>query len=123
MGRPLQASPEMGELTVELPLLPALAAVFPAFPALLVLPAVPFELAPPPLLEYVPALALAWELGSMALPCGSLQAIATPTNRVAKQAMELERLRMFPSLHRRTTVNNIDASRALALDAVTALAS
>src|SRR6478736_1397254 len=123
MGRPLQASPEIGVLTVlELPLPPEVALAFPALPALFDLPALPVELVEPPLLERVPAFAFAWELGSMVLLCGSLHATATPTNSVAKAAMELERLRMFTSLHRRATVNNIDASRALALDATTGVA-
>ena len=125
MGRPLQASPETGTLPVlALPVVPAVPLVLPPVPVLLVLPALPAEVAEPPLLERVPALPVAFglALGSMVLPCGSLQATAMPTSNVAKQAMELERLRMFFSLHRLATVNDIDASRAFALDAVTSVA-
>ena len=107
-----------------LPVVPAAALDLPALPAaLLDLPAVPVEFAEPPLLERVPALPVGCELESMLLPRGgSLQAIATPTNNVAKPAIVLERLRMFTSLHRRATVNDIDAPRALALDAVASVA-
>ena len=83
----------------------------------------PDEFAEPPLLDRVPALPVGCGLGSILLPRGgSLQAIATPTNSVARPAIVLERLRMFTSLHRRATVNDIDAPRALALDAVTSVA-
>jgi hypothetical protein len=97
MGTPLQASPEMGMLPVlELPVVPAVALVLPPMPELLLCPAAPAEFAEPPLLERAPALPIVCELGSMVLLGGSLQAIATPTKSAAKQAMELNLLRIFP---------------------------
>jgi len=61
------------------------------------LPPLPVKLAEPPLLECEPALALAftWAFGSMVLLCGSLQPNAIATSSVAKQAVELERRRIF----------------------------
>ena len=121
MGKPLQASPETAVLPELVPpTAPAVAPVLPAVPAVPVLPPRPAEVAEPPLLDCVPALAC--ELGSMVLPGGSLQAIATPTNSCAKRAIELECLRMLTSLDRRATVDNIDAPSALALDAATGVA-
>jgi len=89
-------------------------------PAVLALPAVAAEVAAPLLLECAPA--DAWKFGSMVLLWGSLQATPMPNSKVVKTVILLERLRMFLSLHRRATVNDVDAPRALALDAATGVA-